>query len=290
MALNCTKIMLIMGVLFVSQPVRAIDFDAGDYTAMPAGTNLGLLYYTHANSGEYINQGHTTKRDTSLKQDVSVLRMIHFTTLGGYTIDPQFLLPFGRVRGRLGGSDMGNASGVGDLILASTLWLYNNPTTQTYFGVTPFLYVPTGRYSHQDSLNMGENRWKYALQAAFSTPLYDRLLLDVGIDATRFGDNNDYGSASSRLSQNTLYQGQVHLRYLLTPAFDIRTSYTKDWGGHSSVDGVSQGKPGEDKYSVGAAYLFASKTQLLGTWGRDTSMDTGFKSESVVKLRLMQMF
>lgn len=287
---NYKKLMMISLLWWGGNTALAIDFDAGDYTAMPAGTNLGLLYYTHSHSGNYVSQGHSTKHDTKLNQDVSVLRVIHFTTIGGFTVDPQFLLPFGHVNGRLGGNDMGSTQGVGDLILASTVWFYNDPATQTYFGVTPFLYAPTGRYRHEGSLNMGENRWKYALQAAFSTPVYDKLLLDIGLDATKFGDNNDYGVQSSRLSQNTLYQGQVHLRYLITPALDLRTSYTKEWGGNSSVDGVSQGKPAENKYTFGAAYMFPSHTQLLGTWGRDASIENGFKAESVIKLRLMQMF
>ncbi|KMK18609.1 hypothetical protein ABW09_08525 [Pluralibacter gergoviae] len=273
-----------------SKVAMAIDFDAGDYTAMPEGTNLGLLYYTHAKSGSYYAGGQQVKHDTSLTQDISILRMIHFTTIGGFTVDPQFLLPFGRVHGRMSGNSMGTAHGVGDLILASTLWLYNNPSTRTWFGITPFIYVPTGNYCHDDALNMGEHRWKYSLQAAFTTPIVENLLFDIGADATWFGDNNNYGASSSRLSEGTLYQGQVHLRYQLTPAFDIRTSYSKLWGGNTSVDGVSQGKPGEQKYSVGGAWMFASKTQLMATWGRDASIDNGFKNESVFNFRVMQMF
>ncbi|MGI0701082.1 transporter [Pseudomonas aeruginosa] len=56
-----------------------------------------------------------------LTQDIGILRMIHFMEVGGFIMDPQFLLPFGHVSGKQAGADLGTGNGVGDLILANTV-------------------------------------------------------------------------------------------------------------------------------------------------------------------------
>lgn len=39
----------------------AMDVDAGDYTALPAGTNLGLLHYQHAERNRLYANGSVAK-------------------------------------------------------------------------------------------------------------------------------------------------------------------------------------------------------------------------------------
>jgi len=170
------------------------------------------------------------------------------------------------------------------------VWLVNNAASHTYFGVTPMITLPTGSYDKDDALNIGQNRYKYTLQLGLSQQLIDRLTLDAAFDGTHFGDNDHYGSTHSTLAQRTLYQGQVILRYNVLSNLDIRTSYSRQWGGEQFVDGVSQGRPGERKYSIGTAYMLPTKTQLILGWGRDTSIDNGFKTQSQVNLRIAQIF
>ncbi|KWV76333.1 transporter [Pseudomonas fluorescens] len=268
----------------------ALDIDGGDYTPLPAGSNMVRLYYNHGYSHSAYAHGNNVGGGTHLTQDTGILRAIHFMEVGGFIMDPQFLLPFGHLKGKQAGSDLGTGDGVGDLILANTVWLVNNPASHTYFGVTPMITVPSGDYDKDDALNLGENRYKYTLQLGLSQQLMDKLTLDLAFDGTRFGDNDRYGGGSATLKQRTLYQGQVITRYNITPALDIRTSYSKLWGGEQFVDGVSQGRPGESKYSVGTAYLFPSKTQVILGWGRDTSIDNGFKTQSQLSVRIAQIF
>jgi len=268
----------------------ALDIDGGDYTPLPAGTNMALLYYHHSHADNAYAHGRGVGGSTHLSQDIGTLRMIHFMEVGGYIIDPQLLLPFGHIDGKEGGSDLGSANGLGDLILANTVWLVNNPAAGTYFGVTPMITLPSGSYDKDDSLNLGENRHKYTLQLGLSQKITDRLVLDAAFDGTHFGDNDRYGSTRSTLSERALYQGQVIARYNLTPSLDVRTAYSRQWGGEQFVDGVSQGRPGESKYSIGTAYMLPSKTQLILGWGRDTSIDNGFKTQSQLSVRIAQLF
>ncbi len=94
------------------KPAMAIDVDAGDYTALPAGTNLGLLYYQHVDR-DRIYAGGNQVSGGSLDSDVGIARYVHYMKVGNFTVDPQFLLPFGTLRGTNNLKALGNTTGVG---------------------------------------------------------------------------------------------------------------------------------------------------------------------------------
>jgi len=117
---------------------RAIDIDAGDYTALPEGTNVGLLYMQHAERNSLNANGQQVPGNNGLDSDIGILRLIHFTKIGGYTVDPQLLLPFGQLKGTGNMSTvLGKGSGTGDLIIAATVWTINEPENKRYLGITP---------------------------------------------------------------------------------------------------------------------------------------------------------
>ena len=70
--------------------------DGGDYQAAPPGTDLLVLYYQHHNADRLNARGRKAADNLNLNLDVGLLRYVHFTKLGGYIIDPQIILPFGR--------------------------------------------------------------------------------------------------------------------------------------------------------------------------------------------------
>ncbi|MHA4899871.1 transporter, partial [Enterococcus faecium] len=83
--------------------------------------------------------------------------------------------------------------------------------------ITPFLFLPTGGYDKNKALNLGENRWKLALQGGFITGLSDKLLLDVIGDVTVYGKNSEFGASNASMKQDASFQLQTFLRYNLTP-------------------------------------------------------------------------
>ena len=277
--------------LAVAFPAQAVDVDAGDYTALPAGTNLALVYYQQATRDALYAFGKRVPIDAGLDSQVGILRGVHFTEIGGYIVDPQFLLPFGRMEGRDDLSAMGSASGVGDLILAATVWLVNRPESGTYFGITPFLYLPTGEYDHDDALNLGENRWKFALQAGFITKLTDKISLDLVADVTAFGDNDKFGAGAVTMKQDAAYQAQGFLRYHLTPSLDLRAGVSHSFGGETRVAGVNQDDRLETtKANIGSAWFVTPSVQLMFNYGRDLSVRSGLREDNRFNLRLLTVF
>jgi hypothetical protein len=60
--------------------------------------------------------------DYHLTSDIGMLRLLHTLQISeSATLDPQFLLPFGRVSGGGDAASLGSANGAGDLILTVPL-------------------------------------------------------------------------------------------------------------------------------------------------------------------------
>ena len=79
--------MAVAAAALVATPAQAIDVDAGDYTALPAGTKLGLLYYQHAQRNRLYAGGDRVPIDARLDSDVGILRGVYFMEIGGFIVD-----------------------------------------------------------------------------------------------------------------------------------------------------------------------------------------------------------
>lgn len=275
----------------LSYSALAVDVDAGDYTALPAGTNLAMIYYQNASRNELYSGGDKVSGDFSLASDVGILRGVHFTEIGGYIVDPQFLLPFGKLDAGKDIAALGEESGVGDLILAATVWLVNKPEDNTYFGITPFLYLPTGTYDNEEGLNLGENRYKFVLQAGYITNLTDDIALDLVADVMLYGENDEFGAAKQTMEQEASFQLQAFLRYTMNPGWDFRVGLSQTFGGETEVDGIKKDDaPEVTKMSVGTTYFISPSIQLLATYGRDLSVENGFSEDNRLNLRVLKVF
>lgn len=276
---------------FTSQSARAIDIDAGDYTALPAGTNVVALYGQHAQRDSLYAKGDQVPGRYGLDSTIGVLRVIHFTKIGDYIVDPQILLPFGELRAKDDVASLGKGSGVADAILAATVWTINDPANRRYLGITPFLYVPIGNYDRSKALNLGENRWKYALQVGYIQGISEKFTVDLSADVTAYGKNSRANPAGQTLAQNQSYQLQAFLRYDLRPGIDLRAGLSRGHSGNTKLDGVSQDTGNRvDKFQLGTGAFVTPTTQVLALWGKDLKVTNGFKENNRFNLRLLQVF
>lgn len=275
----------------VPMAAQAIDVDIGDFVPAPEGTTTGLLYFQHAERDKLYTQGRQSLSDPRLVSDVGIARLVHYTRIGGLTIAPQVLVPFGRLDAGRDTSALGQTSGVGDVILAAPVWLVNDAVSRTYLAIAPYLYLPTGSYDRDRSLNLGENRWKFDLQVGFVKGLTDKWTVDLTGDVMFHGKNDDYGASGATLQQKALYQGQAYLRYQFTPAFNAFVGVSQTWGGENRVDGTdSDDQARQRKVSLGGSYFIRPTTQLLVSLGRDLKVENGFKENARINVRLLQVF
>jgi hypothetical protein len=151
--------------------------------------------------------------------------------------------------------------------------------------------VPTGNYDKSKPLNLGENRWKYALQASVIFPATEKVTIDLAADVTGYGRNDKANAAGQSLGQSASSQVQAFARYALNPAWDLRAGLSWAHIGNQTLGGVSQDNAAQiTKFQLGTAGFLGPKTQLLATWGRDISVNNGFRENTRVNLRLLQLF
>ncbi|MCV9880238.1 transporter [Brenneria izbisi] len=282
---------LFLAALLPAFHTQAVEVTPGDYEQLPVGTTLGLLYYQHATTDSLYAQGRQTSSDFNLKSDIGMLRLLHVYALSDtVTIDPQFLLPFGRLSGSADASALGDASGTGDLILAAPVKLRLNSASDT-LSFTPYLYVPTGRYHKDDALNLGENRWKIDLQAAYVKHFSDKWAIDLVGDAIWYGDNNDFSANSVRLEQDISYTAQIMGRYMPDTTTSFGIGFGHNWGGETTIDGVDQdNKQNTTNIRLTAAKFVTPKDQVQIQLGRDLSVENGAKEDFRMNLRYARVF
>lgn len=272
---------------------HAVDVDAGDYTTLSPGTNLGVVYYQHASRKSMYANGQKIPLNGRLTSDIGILRGVHFTEMGGVIANPQFLLPFGRLEGKGDLASLGSNSGVGDIILASAFF-GTKPGENSQFAVMPYVWLPTGQYDRNDPLSLGENRWKFALQAGHITAVTKNILIDLVGDFTIFGRNkdaNDGTGGSTVLKQKPLFDLQAHLRYQMAPTTDLRFQIAHAYGGETKLGSVWQGnRLSTTRAKLGISHFFEPKTQLLVSYNRDLSVRNGFEINNGFQVRLLHVF
>jgi hypothetical protein len=277
----------LLGLLFL-QNVYAVDLDAGDYDYAPSGTNLAMLYYQHASRDSLYNGNDRISDNVELKSDIGIARYVHYMDVAGLHIAPQILVPFGRLDAGKDIASLGSNSGLGDIILANTFFLYHDKDTKSTFGITPYLYLPTGKYSKYDDLNIGENRVKLTVQGAYTTQLIDRLNWDIAGDFTIYGKNDDVINGS--LKQDLGFQIQTNARYRLTDIADLRAGLSYSDAGDTKQDGVTTDSNKQTKFWIGTEISPTATTQVILNYGRDLKVENGFKEDNRINLRLMKVF
>lgn len=275
----------------VMAPAHAIDTDPGDWAAPPAGTNLLLVYAQHANRDSLYTDGHKTS-NANLSSDVAILRYVRPVEVSGMVVAPQVLLPWAGLR--TGGvvEGLGNAAGMGDLILASPVWIAReDAASRNSFAIAPYLVLPTGDYEKGKDLNIGENRWKAILQFGGTYQLSQKLDAEGAIDATIFGKNKEAGVGSDILEQSAIYQLQGSLNWHHSPGTLLAVGLSHSMGGRQKINGVSlENRMESTKLAVTASTFVAPSVQVMMSLGRDLKVDNGFKESSRVNFRILKVF
>ena len=280
--------------LSLASPARAVDVDPGDYTALPAGTNLFLVYEQYIHRDQLATPGGTLRTGTNLDSAVTLFRYVHFMDLGPFRIDPQVIVPVGKLYdARIGGQRLESSGGIGDIVPLVTVWLINRPTGDypTFLGVSPIVTLPTGTYDRNAAINLGGNRVTYDLQVGLIQGLAPGVLIDLAGDVIWYGKNSSVGATNLTLTQETSYQFQTWLRYAVSPATSLALGYAGYWGGKQMVAGVANGFATDHQQIRASVQTFLDPTTQLETVvGRDVSAEKGFREALRVQLRVIKIF
>ncbi len=275
-----------------SASAAEIATDPGDYAPLPPGANLGLLYMQHTERNANYANGNRTAGDFKLVTDIGLARFVHFMKVGDYVIDPQIIVPFGKVdlQTSFGPLKPVSASGVGDPMVGGTLWLLNQQEQQRWLGVSAFASVPVGNYDgNKGPVNLGENRWKGIFQLGYVTALPASFMLDVVGEYAIYGDNTNF--LGVKREQDASYGLQTHLRYMFSPTTSLALSWYQDFGGATRLNGVAQNdRMNNGRLLLGFSTFVTPTVQLMAQYGQTVRIENGAKEANRFNLRIAKVF
>jgi hypothetical protein len=289
--MKLSRFVLVLGVLpFVK--TQALEVSPGDFEPLPAGTDAVLFYYQHAQRSDLYQDGHKTSDNAKLSSDVGILRYIHAIRLAeNLSWEPQVLLPFGYMNASGDVGALGDTHGVGDPIITAPFKWTLPTANKDVFALAPYLYIPIGSYDRKDALNLGENRWRATLQAAYIHHFSTQWALDTVADVSWVSTNNDYGPARAKREENTRYEYQTAVRYNWTPSTTFALGGGYVTGAATSIDGVDQHDGVSTSYARFTVTHFVDPTlQLQAQLGKDIEVEQGFKEGARLNLRVLKVF
>jgi len=263
----------------VSPFANAIDLQPGEVTAPRPNFQFLLFSQVYSDRGDRHVDGKRQDGNPEITSSQTLVRYGRSFDLAGLQALAYVQSGVGKLRpGRDLAAQTGD-SGFSDTSLALALWPYTDKEKERYLGIAGYLVLPTGDYRHQQLLNMGENRYRTALQFGYQTKLIKQLHGMAAFDAVWSGDNDEFGPAKATLEQTTLYTAQAALFYRLDGGYTLGASYFYTYGGETRVNGVDR----NDRASLHRWQLTASRLFPFGRlsvqYGEDLKTANGFKED-----------
>ncbi|KAA6173037.1 transporter [Pseudomonas veronii] len=258
--------------------------DPGDYTALPQGTDVVVLYQQNPRGDKVYSGGKKVADNLDLDLTVGVLRLIHFTEFfnTGLTWDPQIVIPFGYQK--TGATDS-KKSGLGDITFGGTVWTIADLAKNEHLGWSVFVTAPTGSEKNQ-GFALSSNRWALDFQVGYIKGLTDKITWDV-IAETEFYDEQ----RSTAAKKDPLLQLHNHLRYNFTPDTYAAVSYRHNWGARETLDHetlATSRSNGTLGFTV--ATMLGKQVQVMGQLMHDTSVREGVKIDNSLQFRLAYFY
>ena len=275
---------LIMAVGF-SIPAWAIDLQPGDATAPPPGLRSVQL--------SYLNAERVGARNAKIDQT-----QVQFRYVQAFEVNQQpalFYLHTGTGRndpsGALAPSPADN--GMIDTTLVFAYWPYVDKASNTSVAVAGYLITPTGSYSSDRAINMGENRYRWAGQIAYQTRIAPSLNWMAAFDTLWFGKNDESRSLTNRLGaleQKALYSAQTGLLYKLNNTYSFAAAYFYTEGGETIFSGTANNdsiKSHRYQLSGIGNYSFG---RLTLQYGQDIDNNAALEDKQRIFLRYTKFF
>lgn len=272
----------------MNAPAQAIDVGPADYTIMPGGTTLGMVYWQHLSSDTLTLNG-TEVPGSKTEADVAILRSLNYFTLGETPATFHVVAPFASLDADIGGAQQPTLSGLGDTTLGLTLWPVqpDNPETGTTLGVSLFATLPTGEFDPA-RIGIGEGTTTLTPQIGLIQGLGNGWYFDGVVDVALKADHSENGQ---KFARDPAWQVQAMLRKQWGPGTSLTIGYSGQRGGDQTIDGVSTGLATDrDQIRLYGTHFLTPTLQIQGMVGKDIRVDGGFDYDSVTQIRLVKVF
>lgn len=263
----------------------AIDLNPFDIVAPPPNKTFFSVTYINAEAQGNYTRGIKSRETPTLSNNQLQLRLGQSYKIGGLTGLSFAQLPVGLLQPGGSASSQPNSQGVGDLTLATALWLHENRETRSYFGVAGYLTLPTGSYSNQQVFNLGGNRVLGDVQVAYQTALSKKWDGMIGFDVMWFAPNHHFGRNNAQFSQQPLYTAQIGPIYHLNQTISFAATYLYVWGAETSINGISNHNALQTHRYLLSAVATTSKGRFTLQYGSNIDTQFGFAETRRIVLR-----
>ncbi|MBU3588339.1 transporter [Polynucleobacter sp. 31A-FELB] len=273
----------------------AIDLQPNDIVAPAPNKNyLTLSYINTENTTQYRN-GSAVPGNPVIDTQSANLRGSRTYDLGGLPAVSYLQLPYGTVKPGGSIANLPSDTGIGDLSFATAIWPYANRDTRTYFAIAGYLIAPTGGYSSQQTLNLGENRFRTDLQVGFQMPITSDLDGMIAVDTMWFGGNSQCAAAcrlptNSTLSQKPLTTTQLGPIYRINQIFTVGASYFYVAGGATSINNTYRNDVVNTQRFLLSGQAHTPIGRFTLQYGRDMEIKNGSVQTRLLAVRLAKEF
>ena len=293
----CRRLAVLVLCACCIAPARAsvLDILPGDVVARAPGSYALAAYLAQRSSAGPYRSGALTG-NARVGTDIAAVRLTGYGVVAGMRWAWSVMPSWSTAQLAEGGMPVTfgrNAAGSADVRLSATLW----PVADLRGGgggenrsLTVAWFEPTGNYSNQRVLNIGENRRKLAFLAGWSAPMTQSLRLEVVPELAFYGDNHDYLNGKIRTQDNTLALTS-YLRLHLAPQWEVQAGAQFNGGGETSVNGARQNDLARNtRLMLGASHLLARDTLVSLRYGVDTRIENGMRLDREWLFRLAYRF
>jgi len=271
-----------------TMPAHAIGADSDGW--ITPETPLGIIYQSHQQIRQMYANGSMVDSNALFRGDATLFRVLYPVKLSEHWLwTPNLLLPW--VNLRTGGniSQLGSASGFGDLAFVSGFWRKFND--RTHLAIVPFVWFPTGKYDRNAALNPGENRYRFALQIGAQVPLGESPFdLAGSFDITGYGRNKDTDTRQSVMME---WSGWVKYNLPSSMGAHFGLGMAHVYGGESRVSGIHQNDRASRtmaKLQFGTLLDNSKSNHLLFTFARDIKIENGLRVNQHFEIRYLHAF
>jgi hypothetical protein len=273
----------------------ATELEPNEFVTAPPGTTALIGYFVYGDNQSYKPVGAPNiTQNTHLNETVGIARAAEYFNIGHVEALVEFLQPFGQLsNAKIGGVGYPSSSGIGDTTFALAIWPVNDKASRTYLGLTLYVVVPDGAYTHGKTINLGGNRFVYDPEIAFHKGFDDKWSVDVSADVIEYGQNTNAGSTpvGQTLSQEATVQLQAFANYAWAGRVVTSLGYEGESGGRQSLAGIATtGKTDFTEIRLVNSYAVTPALQVLGEVNHQFSNTGGFRQQIGVTLRTLYAF
>jgi hypothetical protein len=282
-------------LLFIATQAHAGEIEPRAYVNTPVGINFLLAGYVYSDGG-LSTSGSSPIKDAKLNQHTEVLAYARSLDVWGKSGKFDVILAYSELSGTAmvaGQPRERNVSGLYDPRFRFSVNFYGAPALSVQefanyqqdliIGASVQVSAPFGQYDNDKLVNLGNNRWFIKPDIGISKA-WGGLSLELSTGVYFFSKNDDFFGGQT-LEQDPLFTSQAHITYSFGHGIWTALSFTYDYGGRTTINGV-QSDDLQQNSRVGLTLALPvnrnNSIKLYGSTGIYTSAGTDFNMVGIV--------